>query len=113
MPIGCYGGETFGMSEYRTRSIQSEIGKAIRLAARVGKSTAMQLLGTELSIKSVFMKTSVARERALHKWKNSKTWISVLINSPHRSRMSTWVTGTSKWTKKYCKTDGIFQTEKS
>ncbi|OLY85762.1 hypothetical protein AYI68_g38, partial [Smittium mucronatum] len=28
MPIGCYGGETFGMSEYRTRSIQSELDKA-------------------------------------------------------------------------------------
>ncbi|OLY85721.1 hypothetical protein AYI68_g83, partial [Smittium mucronatum] len=60
MPIGTYGGETFGMSEYRTRPIQSEIDNAIRLASKVGKSTAMERLRNELGIKSVFLKTSVA-----------------------------------------------------
>ncbi|OLY84315.1 hypothetical protein AYI68_g1523, partial [Smittium mucronatum] len=33
MPIGCYGGETFGMSEARVSPIQAEIDKAIRLVA--------------------------------------------------------------------------------
>ncbi|OLY80453.1 hypothetical protein AYI68_g1311, partial [Smittium mucronatum] len=35
MPIGCYGGETFGMSEARVKPIQAEIDKAIRLVANV------------------------------------------------------------------------------
>ncbi|OLY78934.1 hypothetical protein AYI68_g7006, partial [Smittium mucronatum] len=33
MPIGCYGGETFGMSEARVSPIQAKIDKAIRLVA--------------------------------------------------------------------------------
>ncbi|OLY81483.1 hypothetical protein AYI68_g4408, partial [Smittium mucronatum] len=56
MPIGCYGGEPFGMSEARVKPIQSEIDKAIRLAAKVGKSAAMERVRTELGIKSVFLK---------------------------------------------------------
>ncbi|OMJ29826.1 hypothetical protein AYI69_g646, partial [Smittium culicis] len=46
MPIGCYGGETFGMSEQRVKPIQIEIDKAIRIVARVGKSAAMERLWT-------------------------------------------------------------------
>ncbi|OMJ15535.1 RNA-directed DNA polymerase from mobile element jockey, partial [Smittium culicis] len=42
MPIGCYNGETFGMSETRCKPIQSEIDKAIRMVANVGKSAAME-----------------------------------------------------------------------
>ncbi|OMJ27286.1 hypothetical protein AYI69_g3279, partial [Smittium culicis] len=68
MPIGCYGGETFGMSEARCKPIQSEIDKAIRMVANVGKSAAMERIRDELGISSVFMRTSTARERAFHKW---------------------------------------------
>ncbi|OMJ14698.1 putative RNA-directed DNA polymerase from transposon X-element [Smittium culicis] len=42
MPIGCYGGESFGMSEARCKPIQSEIDKAIRMAVNFGKSVAME-----------------------------------------------------------------------
>ncbi|OMJ15458.1 RNA-directed DNA polymerase from mobile element jockey [Smittium culicis] len=42
MPIGCYGGETFGMSETRCKPIQSEIDKTIRIVANVGKSEVME-----------------------------------------------------------------------
>ncbi|OMJ13571.1 hypothetical protein AYI70_g8413 [Smittium culicis] len=64
MPIGCYGGETFGMSEARCKPIQSEIDKAIRMVANVGKSAAMEHIRDELGIASVLMHTSTARERA-------------------------------------------------
>ncbi|OLY82881.1 hypothetical protein AYI68_g2983 [Smittium mucronatum] len=86
MPFGCYGGETFGMSEARVKPIQSEIDKAIRLATKVGKSAAMERVRTELGIKSVFLKTSTARERAYHKWPNLKTWIADPIKSPIKAR---------------------------
>ncbi|OMJ09488.1 hypothetical protein AYI70_g10901 [Smittium culicis] len=72
MPIGCYGGETFGMSEARCKPIQSEIDKVIRMVANVGKSAAMERIRDELGIASVFMRTSTARERAYYKWKNIK-----------------------------------------
>ncbi|OLY81723.1 hypothetical protein AYI68_g4164, partial [Smittium mucronatum] len=35
MPIGCYGGETFCMSEAIVSPIQAEIDKAIRLVSNV------------------------------------------------------------------------------
>ncbi|OMJ08466.1 hypothetical protein AYI69_g11049, partial [Smittium culicis] len=90
MPIGCYGGETFGMSEARCKPIQSEIDKAIRIVANVGKSAAMERIRDELGITSVFMRTSTARERAYHKWPTSKTWIADLIKAPIKARMATW-----------------------
>ncbi|OMJ22845.1 RNA-directed DNA polymerase from mobile element jockey, partial [Smittium culicis] len=67
MPIGCYGGETFGMSEARCKPIQMEIDKAIRMVDNVGKSAAMERIRDELGISSVLMRTSTARECAYHK----------------------------------------------
>ncbi|OMJ10991.1 hypothetical protein AYI70_g9970, partial [Smittium culicis] len=90
MPIGCYGGEAFGMSEARCKPIQSEIDKVIRMVANVGKSAAMERIRDELGITSVFMRTSTARERAYHKWPTSKTWIADLIKAPMKARMATW-----------------------
>ncbi|OMJ11664.1 LINE-1 reverse transcriptase-like protein [Smittium culicis] len=101
MPIGCYRGETFGMSEARCKPIQSEIDKAIRMVSNVGKSEAMERIRDELGISSVFMRTSTARERAYHKWPTSKTWIADLIKAPMKARMATWVTGSARWIKKF------------
>ncbi|OLY78824.1 hypothetical protein AYI68_g7117, partial [Smittium mucronatum] len=62
----------------------------------------MERVRTDLGIKSVFLKTSTARERAYHKWPNLKTWIADLIKSPIKARMATWVTGSARWIKKIC-----------
>ncbi|OMJ17687.1 hypothetical protein AYI70_g5812 [Smittium culicis] len=102
MPIECYGGETFGMSETRFKPIHSEIDKAIRLVANVGKSAAMERIRDELGITSVFIRTSTACEREYHKWPTSKTWIADLIKAP--STGSDEITGLSstggRWTGK-------------
>ncbi|OMJ18983.1 RNA-directed DNA polymerase from mobile element jockey [Smittium culicis] len=98
MPIGCYDGETFGMSEARCKPIQSEIDKSIRMVANVGKSAAMERIRDELGISSVFMRTSTARERAYHKWPTSITWIADLITAPMKARMATWSTGNDEIT---------------
>ncbi|OMJ11865.1 RNA-directed DNA polymerase from mobile element jockey, partial [Smittium culicis] len=42
LPIGCYVGEKFVMSEARCKPTQSEIDKEIRMVANVGKSAAME-----------------------------------------------------------------------
>ncbi|OMJ17589.1 hypothetical protein AYI70_g5883, partial [Smittium culicis] len=105
MPIGCYGGETFGMSEARCKPIQSEIGKAIRMVANVGKSAAMERIRDEMGITSVFMRTSTARERTYHKWPTSKTWIADLIKAPMKARMATWMTWSARWIKNFCSQD--------
>ncbi|OMJ20712.1 RNA-directed DNA polymerase from mobile element jockey [Smittium culicis] len=105
MQIGCYGGETFGMSEARCKPIQMVIDKAIRMVANVGKSAAMERIRNELGITSVFIRTSTARERANHKWPTSKTWIFDLIKAPMKARMATWVTGSARWIKKFCTKD--------
>ncbi|OMJ13797.1 hypothetical protein AYI70_g8286 [Smittium culicis] len=90
------------MSEARCNPIQSEIDKAIRMVASVGKSAAMERIRDELGISSVFMRTSTARERAYHKWPTSKTWIADLIKAPMKARMAIWVTGSARWIKKFC-----------
>ncbi|OMJ11368.1 RNA-directed DNA polymerase from mobile element jockey, partial [Smittium culicis] len=90
MPIGCYGGETFGMSEARCKPIQMEIDKAFRIVANFGKSVAIERIRDELGISSVFMRTSTARERAYHRCQTSKTWIADLIKAPMKARMATW-----------------------
>ncbi|OLY81134.1 hypothetical protein AYI68_g4763, partial [Smittium mucronatum] len=102
MPIGCYGGETFGMSEARVKPIQAKIDKVISMVANVGKSAAMERVKAELGIKPVFLKTINAREREYHKWPTLKTWIADLIMLPIKARMATWVTGSARWIKKIC-----------
>ncbi|OLY82014.1 hypothetical protein AYI68_g3875 [Smittium mucronatum] len=48
MPIGCYGRETFGMSEIRCRPIQTAIDESIRYVAKVGRNVAMDRIREEL-----------------------------------------------------------------
>ncbi|OMJ07462.1 hypothetical protein AYI70_g3020 [Smittium culicis] len=110
LPIGCYGGETFGMSENRCRPIQTVIDQATCMIAKFGKNAAMERIREELGISSVFLRTSTARERALIKWPASKTWIADLINQPIKAQKSTWVTGCSRWIKKYCTKNATGQT---
>ncbi|OMJ21910.1 hypothetical protein AYI70_g3184 [Smittium culicis] len=82
LPIGCYGGETFGMSENRCRPIQTVIDQATHIVAKEGKNATMEQIREELGISSVFLCTSTARERAFIKWPASKAWIADLINQP-------------------------------
>ncbi|OMJ10156.1 hypothetical protein AYI69_g10360 [Smittium culicis] len=89
MPIGCYGGETFGMSEARCRPIQSEIDKAIRMVAKVGKSASIERISGELGVTNVFVRTNTASDRALHSWPKSKIWISDLIKAQLKAWMAT------------------------
>ncbi|OMJ09588.1 hypothetical protein AYI69_g10588, partial [Smittium culicis] len=93
IPIATYGCEIFGMSAVRCYSLQKVADDATRIAMNVGKSTAMNRLRTELSIAQINTKSSIARERAYHKWSSSRTWISDLINNPMLNRKDTWVTG--------------------
>ncbi|OMJ15029.1 RNA-directed DNA polymerase from mobile element jockey [Smittium culicis] len=88
LPIGCYGGETFGMSEARCHPIQTVIDQETRLVAKVGKSAAMERIREELGITSVFLRTSIARERAYIKWPASKTRIEDLIKYPIKAQKS-------------------------
>ncbi|OMJ26241.1 hypothetical protein AYI70_g325 [Smittium culicis] len=77
------------LTALKIKFINSEIDKAIRMVANVGKSEAMERIRDELDITSVFMRTSTARERAYHKWPTSKTWIADLIKAPMKARMAT------------------------
>ncbi|OLY81480.1 hypothetical protein AYI68_g4411, partial [Smittium mucronatum] len=52
MPIGCYGGKTFGMSEARTKPIQPAIDKSIRILAKAGRNAAMDRIREGLGIHS-------------------------------------------------------------
>ncbi|PVU98120.1 hypothetical protein BB561_000108 [Smittium simulii] len=53
------------------------------------------------AFKKVTCFMAVARTRAFGKWANLRTWISDLIKYPFKHRCDTWVSGCTKWTKKY------------
>ncbi|PVU90190.1 hypothetical protein BB561_004991 [Smittium simulii] len=42
-----------------------------------------------------------ARTRAFGKWASLRTWISDLIKCPYKHRCDTWVSGCTRWIKKY------------
>ncbi|OMJ25328.1 hypothetical protein AYI70_g969 [Smittium culicis] len=98
------------MSESRCHPIQTVIDQAMQLVAKVRKSAAMERIREELGITSVFLRTSTASERAIIKWPASKTLIVDLINKPIKAQKSTWVTGGSRWIKRYCQTDAAGKT---
>ncbi|OMJ19345.1 hypothetical protein AYI69_g6661 [Smittium culicis] len=98
------------MSKARCHPIQTVIDQATRLVAKVGKSAAMERICEKLVITTMFLRTSIARERAIIKWPAFKTWIADLINKPIKAQKSTWVTGSSRWIKRYCQTDAAGQT---
>ncbi|OMJ18072.1 hypothetical protein AYI70_g5574 [Smittium culicis] len=98
------------MSEAQCHPIETVIDQSTRLVAKVGKSAAMERIPEELGITSVFLRASTACERAYIKWPASKTRIEDLIKYPIKVQKSTWVTGGSRWIKRYCKTDAAGQT---
>ncbi|OLY78617.1 RNA-directed DNA polymerase from mobile element jockey [Smittium mucronatum] len=102
IPIATYGGELFGMSKARTSKLQTVIDTASRLVIGSGKTIALHRLREELKLTTVYTKTAVARERAFYKWPTLKTWITDLIEYPMKSRLDTWVSGTRRWTKRFC-----------
>ncbi|OMJ28904.1 hypothetical protein AYI69_g1605 [Smittium culicis] len=91
------------MSAVRCYSLQKVADDATRIAMNVGKSTAMNRLRTELSIAQINTKSSIARERACHKWSSSRTWISDLINNLMLNRKVTWVTWYKRWSERFNK----------
>ncbi|PVU95733.1 hypothetical protein BB561_001622 [Smittium simulii] len=93
LPMATYGGELFGMSMARSTKLQSIIDNACRAVMGCGSSTALSRLRDELKIATVNTKTAVA--------------------PPMKSRLSTWVSGTTKWVKRYCQDKVPGQTAKA
>ncbi|OMJ23978.1 hypothetical protein AYI70_g1892 [Smittium culicis] len=77
--------------------------KAILLVANVRKSAVMERVRDELIITSVYMRTSIARERAYHEFPESKTWITDLIKAP----MNAHVAGSASIEKSAKKASGM------
>ncbi|PVU87771.1 hypothetical protein BB561_006185 [Smittium simulii] len=100
LPMATYGGELFGMSMARGTKLQSIIDNACRAVMGCGSSTTLTRLRDELKIATVNTKTAVARKRAYYKWPTLNTWMPALMAAPMKSRLSTWVSGTTKWVKR-------------
>ncbi|PVU94432.1 hypothetical protein BB561_002550 [Smittium simulii] len=113
LPKATYGGELFGMSIARSTKLQSIIDNVCRAVMGCGSSTALSRLRDKLKIATVNTKTAVARERAYYKWPTLNTWMPALMAAPMKSRLSTWVSGTTKWVKRYCQDKVPGQTAKA
>ncbi|PVU90896.1 hypothetical protein BB561_004665 [Smittium simulii] len=96
--VATYGGELFGMSATRCKPIQQVADAATRTLAKCGKSAAMVRLRIELSLTDLNIKTAVARTRAFGKWASLRTWISDLIKCPYKHRCDTWIADTEAGT---------------
>ncbi|PVU86324.1 hypothetical protein BB561_006745, partial [Smittium simulii] len=93
--------EFFGISTTRCKPIQQVVDAATQTLAKYGKSAAIVRLRQELSLTDLNIKTAVARTRAFGKCTSLRTWISDLIKCPFKHRCDTWVSGCTRWTKKY------------
>ncbi|PVU87953.1 hypothetical protein BB561_006109, partial [Smittium simulii] len=78
------------------------IDNACRAVMGCGSSTALSRLRDKLKIATVNTRTAVARERAYYKWPTLNACMPALMAAPMKSRLSTWVSGTRKWVKRYC-----------
>jgi len=101
IPILTYGGEIWGMNTQITSKAQKVCDNACRMCIRGGKNTGLRLLRDELGIDSIASITASKRHRALGKFAELKTWISVLIQQKAKSRYDTWISGGLRWMKTY------------
>ncbi|PVU87196.1 hypothetical protein BB561_006435 [Smittium simulii] len=90
------------MSMARNIKLKSNIDNACRAVIDCGSSITLSRLRNELKIATVNTRTAVARKRAYYKWPTLNTWMPALMAAPMKSQLSTWVSGTTKWVKRYC-----------
>ncbi|PVV02132.1 hypothetical protein BB560_003423, partial [Smittium megazygosporum] len=73
----------------------------------------MRRIRQEMGVTTINTRASDLRERAYFKYPTLRTWISDLVKQPIRSQTNTWVTGTTRWMKRYCQTVGRGNTVKA
>ncbi|PVU95800.1 hypothetical protein BB561_001596 [Smittium simulii] len=83
------------------QAVETYVHAATQTLAKCGKSAAMIRLKQELSLTDLNIKTAVARTSAFKKCSSLRTWISDLIKCPYKNRCDTWVSGCTRWIKKY------------
>ncbi len=105
MPIATLGGELLGMNLVRAGRTQSLIHKGLGWVLRgdrAGRGAgAMATVGLELGIAPLHALQSGRRARAWTKYGTLRTWIATLTRKPFRNRKTTWVSGTSRWMKRF------------
>ena len=104
IPQVLYGGEIWGMSAARCAPAQRVIDFACLAVLGIGGKgvgVSREAIRHELGIAPVHAMASARRGRAWVKFRAARTWIARLLESPFRSRKSTWSSGTLKWLRTY------------
>jgi exonuclease III len=105
LPIATYGGELFGMNQTLVRFSQPLINMGLQWILKGnrarGKNMGSTIMGLELGIAPLYTLFTRSRVRAWTKFKTLKTWIANLMEEPFKHRSSTWITGISKWLKRF------------
>ena len=103
IPCLVYGAEWFGMNAKSVNCLQGVLNKALRLVIGASIKASWVPIGplmTELGIEPIHVTASKRRARAFLKYRGLKSWISLMINNPVRSRKRTWVSNTKAWMKR-------------
>lgn len=105
VPVLSYGSELWGMSTVRAQYGQTVLNEALRALVRLKKGssiTATSTLNLEFGIDPLAITAAAARTRGYFKYFTLRTYIADLMKSPPCTRKWTWVTGSSKWLRRYC-----------
>jgi exonuclease III len=105
LPRYLYGGEVFGMSIDRVRSLQTAVKIAMNWmlgTGGTGRTAAAQVMGQELGIPSVASLFAQRRTRAFGKYRTLRTWIADLLMCPFRKKgIFPWGKLSQYWLKRY------------
>lgn len=104
MPSFTYGAEIWGMNETLCMPAQRTLNQGLRLLFGARIRSSMIPLATaqeEAGLMSVSGLAAGLRARAYIKFPTLRTWVSPLVTRPMVHRRATWVSGTSRWLKRF------------
>ena len=105
LPRLLYGAEIYSMCRDLTDIMQRSLNYALRCVLGIPRWSGMSslLLWKEMRMKPICAIAASRRARAYAKCFGLKTWINQLVKRPLRIRPWTWVSGTTRWTARFCK----------
>ena len=110
VPILLFGAELYGMCREVTKKVQIFLNQALRAMASVPNRSSVSnvALWREFRVPPICASAAARRARAWRKCIGSRTWIGLMAQYPMRSLKWTWVTGSTRWVKRYVVPLGAF-----
>ena len=103
--VALYGAELYGFDAKLVAKLRKEINLGWKWILGVSDKSRANLTSVmeEFSVGSFAARAKGSRVRLYSKAANGglKTWLSDLVQKPHKNKKSSWVSGTSRWLKRF------------